>query len=324
MEYSTKELFDMYFATRAESSVKKIRGQIDRPEVYAYEEKIGKHLEDMDTQDIIGMMRTFKLSSDTEKNYKVSTRTYEIMLSLYRSFFDWYIDNIKIIKNPCNSKEIRGKVTELFTRDGKILTWNVLQELIDDIRFNSLPEVADYYECLIRACYEGFPRMLDLVTFKESDINHEKKTVIICGREVKISDRLHKLFVTINHMDTFPAHRGYYMMIDCDGSYFKFPTRERNIYDGKDPEYWASYLNRVFNREIKVKMGMNVNARMVYLLGFYDYIVKKCGKSEAERLVTAKRDSEAAEKLMGLADEYGIVQKNVTNLKQMLGQFIED
>jgi len=42
---STRQLFEEFFAEQQdESYVKRTRGQVYRPEVFAYEEKIGKHV----------------------------------------------------------------------------------------------------------------------------------------------------------------------------------------------------------------------------------------------------------------------------------------
>ena len=41
---STKELFDLYYESVKGTSAEKTRPQIDKPELYAYEMKIGKEL----------------------------------------------------------------------------------------------------------------------------------------------------------------------------------------------------------------------------------------------------------------------------------------
>lgn len=50
----TKQLFDEFFASKGkdETYLRKIRAKADRPEVYAYEEKIGKQLVDMDVDEL--------------------------------------------------------------------------------------------------------------------------------------------------------------------------------------------------------------------------------------------------------------------------------
>ena len=60
-KYNTEELFDEYFKTRPETTVKKIRGQLDRKELYEYEEKIGKPLIDIDSLEIAKMLISFHI-----------------------------------------------------------------------------------------------------------------------------------------------------------------------------------------------------------------------------------------------------------------------
>ena len=49
---STQELFKRFFENKDPETVRKTRSQVDRPEVYAYEEKIGKQLVDMNEDEL--------------------------------------------------------------------------------------------------------------------------------------------------------------------------------------------------------------------------------------------------------------------------------
>lgn len=323
---NTKVLLDEYFNTRPESTARKIRGQIDRDELYEYEKKIGKQLVGMDCFEIADMLKTFSNKTFTTKVYKMSFRTYDTLLSILRDFFEWYIDNYKIIKNPCNDKRIRGRnVMSLFSDNDETFTKEAYEGLIKKIRDSQIPEHADYQESIMRLFYEGFPETLDIVKMVDDDINHKKKTVIVRGRELQLSDRLYALLVKINNMEEYPAYRGSYTMISCNNSYFKFPTRPSNKEEAlqRPPEYWAGHISRLFNRDIKIKFDVNINARTLYLRGFYDYVVKQVGQEVADRLIYSIRSSEDTKKLMEIAYDYGITEKNVTILKKMLLPFIE-
>ena len=61
---STKALMDEFFKDKypSEDTRKKIQPQIDRHEVYAYEQKIGKQLVEMNVDELFEMM------NDTLKN----------------------------------------------------------------------------------------------------------------------------------------------------------------------------------------------------------------------------------------------------------------
>ena len=323
----TASLLDEYFTTRPETTAKKIRGQIDRPELYAYEKEIGKPLVDMESQEIAEMIKTFSNKSFSNKVYKMSYRTYDTLLSILRDFFNWYIDNYEVIKNPCNDKKIKGRnVIALFADDVKIFDKDAMEEAIERIRNDQIEEYADYQEAIIRMFYEGFPEAIDIVNLKEDDINHEKKTAIVKGREIQLSDRLYELLVKINHMDEYPAHRGSYLLMSYRGSYFKFPTRAKfeKEFNDRPPEYWAGHISRLFNRDIKNKLDININARTLYLRGFYDFMVDTVGKEETDRLIMSIRNSDDSRKIMSLAEEYGVVEQNVTTLKKVLMPFVSN
>lgn len=323
----TASLLDEYFTTRPETTAKKIRGQIDRPELYAYEKEIGKPLVDMESQEIAEMIKTFSNKSFSNKVYKMSYRTYDTLLSILRDFFNWYIDNYEVIKNPCNDKKIKGRnVVALFADDVKIFDKDAMEEAIERIRNSQIEEYADYQEAIIRMFYEGFPEAIDIVNLKEDDINHEKKTAIVKGREIQLSDRLYELLVKINHMDEYPAHRGSYLLLSYRGSYFKFPTRAKfeKEFNDRPPEYWAGHISRLFNRDIKNKLDININARTLYLRGFYDFMVDTVGKEETDRLIMSIRNSDDSRKIMSLAEEYGVVEQNVTTLKKVLMPFVSN
>lgn len=323
----TASLLDEYFTTRPETTAKKIRGQIDRPELYAYEKEIGKPLVDMESQEVAEMIKTFSNKSFSNKVYKMSYRTYDTLLSILRDFFNWYIDNYEVIKNPCNDKKIKGRnVVALFADDVKIFDKDAMEEAIERIRNDQIEEYADYQEAIIRMFYEGFPEAIDIVNLKEDDINHEKKTAIVKGREIQLSDRLYELLVKINHMDEYPAHRGSYLLLSYRGSYFKFPTRAKfeKEFNDRPPEYWAGHISRLFNRDIKNKLDININARTLYLRGFYDFMVDTVGKEETDRLIMSIRNSDDSRKIMSLAEEYGVVEQNVTTLKKVLMPFVSN
>ena len=56
---STQELLNKYYESVKGTSYEKTRAQIDRPELYAYEQKIGKELIDMTPDDLKGLFIEF-------------------------------------------------------------------------------------------------------------------------------------------------------------------------------------------------------------------------------------------------------------------------
>lgn len=322
-KFGTDELFNQYFATMSESRALKTRGQIDREEVYEYEEKLNKPLYEFDAMEIIDMMKTFN-NKTYIKNFGMSLRSYDYIASNLRNFFNWYIDNVKVIKNPMTDKRIRGFAMSKLIKDDKdeIFTKETLDKLIENIHDSNLEQYAIYMECVLRMFYEGFPTSKDIVLLKKEDIDFENHTAQVQGRTIKLSDELFNAMVYVNESETFPANHGDYVMVSYDNSFFKFPTREKYTNIERDSLYWARYLSRFISR-IKNEQNVNISGRMIYLLGFHDYIVSKIGKERTDELINATRNPAATKELMQYADEYGIRGENVTSIKKSLMQFVE-
>lgn len=83
---NTRELLDEYFTNeRPDLTAAKIRGQIDREELYTYEKKIGKQLVDMDSMEIFELIKSIIVKDG--KIYTIPYRTYDIILVIIRDFF---------------------------------------------------------------------------------------------------------------------------------------------------------------------------------------------------------------------------------------------
>ena len=130
--YGTQELLDEFFKTMPESTVKKVRGQIDRQELYDFEQHKGKPLVELDALEIAEMIGTFRNQSYKSGAFKMSIKSYDSILSMLRSFFDWYIYNYKVIINPCNDKRIRGRAgIELLREDAEAFTSATVEDIIN-------------------------------------------------------------------------------------------------------------------------------------------------------------------------------------------------
>ena len=324
-KFDTERLLNEYFATKPENLAKRTKSQVSRKELYEYERKLDKPLVEMNSEEIANMIFSFKNNSRSGNKYKMSLRIFDQALSILRGFFDWYIDNYKVIKNPCNDKKIKG-INALNFADESSMTFTKesMEEAIAEIRSDKIDEYADYDEAIIRMFYEGFSQSLEIVNLKETDVNREKHTVTSRGREWKLSDRLFELLEKLNKMEEIPAYHGYYLFLSYRGSYFKFPTREtfREEFEERTPEYYGAYISRVFNKDIRSKLKNNINARMIYLRGFYDYIVSRIGEEETNKMILAFRDADANMRMEKFAREYNIIDQNTTSIKRALVPFV--
>ena len=326
-EYTTKQLFDMFFAQKDQGTAYKTRSQIDRPEVYAYEEKIGKQLVDMDVDELFEMILTFngdRRASNT--SYSISYSSYDQIASLYRTFFNFYIDTVRVIRNPFNDKRMRGSAAAQRLAQGKEpFSMKIVDDLIAKIYVDFGGNRAKYIECIMRLYLEGFSNASEIVLLKEDMINTKNRSIVLLGRTLYVSEKCFRLLQEVHNMEDMEGWRGDYVVVAWHDYYFKYITRPRGVDELQKwgvPEL-ANTINRTLTIHVKNKYGVDVNYRMLYMLGFYEHLVKQFGAQRSYELITAVRDPVATEELMGAARSYNMSVENVTILKKQLRPFIK-
>ncbi len=320
---STKELIDKFFEENNTDGNMRNRSKLERPELYEYEKKIGKQLVEMNDDELLDMFTIFFTSNG---KYKLAQRSYEMITSMYRKFFDWYIDNVKIIKNPFSSQKLRGKSAIDYIRAASkadVFDKNAMENLIERIHESYERLDADYYEMFIRMFYEGFATGSEIASFKEKDFNVRAKAVFIDGKVIHLSDRTVQLLQQFDKLDEVDAHRGVYKLVRWEGSYVKFKTRESKIAEFNNgnlilrSQYIARLLINLGN-----EFDVNVNYRLLYLRGFYDWMVSQSDKETIDTMINSQRDAESNNKIMDYAAQYGFSEKNVTVVKRVLLPFV--
>jgi len=319
---STRQLFEEFFAEQQdESYVKRTRGQVYRPEVFAYEEKIGKQLVDMNVDELFDMVSTFK----SEGGFSISYTSYDCIAVLYRKIFEYYIDHYEMMKNPWRDAKMRGAAAyERLSSYLEPVTWEIVQNAIDEVYKTNETDRAKYVECVIRLFYNGFERAEEIVRLKESMIDFEKKEINFFGRTIWLDDRCFELLVEIHNMETMSAWRNEFCMASWHDSYFKFPIRksEESGFNNRSQILVANLINRTIAERLRKALGFEINYRMLYLLGFYDYMVKKWGVEETNRLLTPSRERSSVKKLTAVAREYGVSDYNITHIKRNMRPFM--
>lgn len=330
-EYTTKQLCDMYFATLPEDRAYRNRAHIDRKEVYEYEKKIGKRLAEMTSQEILDMMCTFinwSYTNQGSEKYKLSYRSYIVMKSTYKLFFDWYIDNIKIIKNPINSPVFKNEAAIKYISEANQtskFTRRSLDSIIQKLHDSKSQEDAEYLEMFLLFFYDGFAKSSEIVLLKEEHINFRWKTATFDGKTVHMSDRLIELIRKNHAMEVANAYRGTYDMLSWHGSYVKFKTRQRvndpvNEFEDTTLTTRCEYVSRLIS-QVRKLCDVDFNYRVLYLCGFYDWMCSIAGKKKIDEMILSERSSEAAIKLQGYANDYGVTEQNMASLKAMLKPF---
>lgn len=323
---TTKELFDRFFEEKDESNARKTRPQIDRPEVYEYEEKIGKQLIEMDVDELFEMILSFRGNrSMNTSSFSVSYSSYDQIASMYRSLFNYYIDNIEVIKNPFNDKRMRGtQAVQRLAKSKEPFNKELVDRIIENLHKDFEPEHAMYYECIMLLFYNGFAKAEEIVLLDEDMISRKDRTVRLPGRTITLSERCFELLEHVHQMETIEGWRGDFAMVPWQGHYFKYIVRPKkaNELQSRDMSEIANVINRAIIVNVKNKYGVDINYRLLYLLGFYESLKERYGNERAKELVVSVRNSEDAADLMGAARLYGVSVDNVTHLKKFLRPFI--
>lgn len=323
---STQELLNRYYDSVKGTSAEATRKQIDKPELYAYEMTIGKELIDMDVDDLFGLIIEFRNKrKGKEIKYMISHSSFDQISTLLRSIFNFYIDNIQPIRNPMNDKRMKGKEAAKRLMQGReIFRWSMVEEIISKLHKDFEADKADYIELILLLFYNGFSKADEIVTLKEDMINSYYKTVKFEKRTIKLSDRCYELLMKFNKLDMIAGWRGDYILASWNDSFFKFIVRPSQEYKLNDRPKTAmcDIINRCIATNVNDKYNTKINYHILYMLGFYEYIVARHGEQKTNDMITSYRDSDDVKELMNLAEEYGVKVDNISHLKRYLRPFI--
>lgn len=327
----TKEVFDLYFKDIPFDTARKCRPQVDRPEVYSYELEVGKQIFDMDVDELFGLLLSFNKSREFgDSNFSISYNSYDQIASKYRSIWNFYIDNIEIIRNPWNDKRMRGAAaTKRLVESKTAFTYDIIEQVIGKINKDYKDtdyEYGKYLECLILLFYNGFAEAQEIVLLKEDDINFNTREVKLPGRTICLSDRCFELLKFVHSLNEIHTLRLSFDAVPYQDGYFKIAIKRKaddaDPFCGKSLVDVGAILTRKISMNIRKKYNIDINYRIIYLLGFYDYIVGRAGEERTKELIMSIRNSEDAIELIGYAKEYGVVAENVSYIKKLLRPFI--
>lgn len=321
---STKELITRYIDSELDDATQyKLRGHIDRDELYEYEEKIGKQLVDMSLEEILDMIFSFRpvnVPSGAKKS--LSKRTINELISRYRAVIYYYSENIADapINNPLRSNAKTSKLVgermakrDRFDHDDYV-------ELIQSIRSSYSEEYANYLECLVVLLYSGVTSLNELVTIKREQINYEEKCIEMQDRTIMLSDRCVELLEFVDLVKEIQGGMFVYKMVGWHGSVIKIPTRIQRTIEEIDTctkEEFAYRVGKQINRLREVS-DLCVNAYDIVMVGFYDYLVDRYGYDEIREAFVEHGGKRSAEILAKEAPARGFGKYNTTNLKDVI------
>lgn len=325
---STQELLNRYYESVKGTSYEKTRPQIDKPELYAYEQKIGKPLIDMTGEDLLGLFLEFgNKRKGKEIKYLTATNSVDQLKTQLFLIFEFYSDTVERIKNPFNDRKMKGmELTKRLAQGREAFRWSTVADIIDKVHRDYESDRADYIELIILLFYCGFSKAEDIVELKADMINHYHKTVKLPYKNtsIRLSDRCYELLTKFNKMETIAGWRGDYTLASWKNSYFKFIIRpkQKDNFDSRPKTAICDIINRCLAEKVNNKYETKIYYRILYMLGFYEFIVGKHGDEKANAMITSYRDSDDVAELMNLAKEYGIPVDNVSHLKRYLRPFV--
>lgn len=326
----TQELMNQFFSEQPESYQKKVRPQVDRTELYAYEIEIGKQLIDMDVDELFGMLQTFRDSrGGGSAGDKSIVKSYSQIASCYREIFEYYMDHYGItIRNPWFDKRMKGVAATNRLKIGtEPFTKQKLNEIIDKVqaKYSSVnPERADYIELILLLFYNGFANPKEVIQLRENDIDFRTKSIALPGRIAELSSRCFSLLTHIHGLDVIAGGVYPLKFESWHGSYFKFCIRLSNIdtFQSKTENDMATIINQKISRDVARTFNVEINYRKLYYLGVYDFIVKKVGEDTAKELINSYRDKALSKQLEIIVQEYGTQYDNISQLKKILMDYI--
>ena len=322
---STKELFDEYFKTMKPTTVKKNRMLIDRAEVYEFEEKLGKQLVYMNVEELFEMILSFNNKKGNMATYSVTYASYSQIASLYRNMFEFYINNYEIIRNPFNDPRMKGiKAMDFLTKGKTKFSKEIVEDVIKRIYNEYDTPKAKYTECILQLYYNGFSKAEEIVSLTEDMIDFKNKSVTLPGRTIQLSDRCFELLTYVHNLTSMEGHRETYSACTWRNGYFKYIIREKERvnFDNRTLQDVAAIINRKVSVDIRGRFDVDINYRMLYFLGFYEYLEKNCGEERAKKVILSYRDDDDIKLLLRMARNYGVVVESVSYLKRMLRPFI--
>lgn len=318
---STQDLFKEFFEQESTMNyLEAIRPHADRPEVYAYEEKLGKQIFEMNVDELFDMLATFRGADGRPIDFQLYRRISQV----YRSLYDYYSDHYQLIRNPWKDNAMRGmaaqKRVSVFQEP---LTWPKVEKVISDLYQNMETSRAEYIECMMRMFYDGFADAREILSLHEGDIDFKRKMARLPGRTVKLEDRTLEMMRKVHTMPKMTGWREY-DMVSWHDSYITIPVRnaDSGAFQKRDEVKSAASIYRILSQWLKQGMNVDINYQKLYRLGFYDFMVKVYGLEHTNEILLSVRDEKASEDIDSAARMYGITDIPSWEIKKNLGEFI--
>lgn len=325
---TTRELIDAYMrAEKSDKAIEKLRRQFDRPELYDYEQEIGKQLIEFNVADI----KEFLLHRI--KGYGgriVSAPAIDTIASGYRNVVNWYNANFTPpVFNAWYDKSLRAKnLFILVSETTDAYTTEDMENLFKKLRTVYREDRADYTELLIRLLYCGVPDTQRILTITAEDINDADHTVRMKDHSiVNLDERTYSLLKTVHDLPYIVGRNYNFAMVDWRGSYIKVIVRPKEAYNYDERELIVASapLHKVIKCAVRdTGSEKNANYLTFYYLGFYDALVREFGRERANKMLVSMYDEGCTRDFHAFAARYNVPPKSYSQYRNKLIPYIHD
>ena len=315
---TTKELFEAYFEGKKHEK-DNIRNSTDRAEVYDMEEKLGKPLIEFTPDECIEMLKSFGGGK------RFTLNTYSAWVSIYRSIFDFYSDNVELVRNPFNDKRFKHVdllAKELGFHENKLTMKDVNAAIAKINAESDNIERSRYVECMMRLFLDGISSFEELVTIRPEQVNLGELTITMDnGVVIHLSERTAELLRFVEEMELMPCGKRKNYMVAWRNHYIKYPCRTTDI-DDRDLRDVCRMVSRVLSQDVRKITEMNITYQTLYHLGLYEHLKRKFGEETLSQMLTGDgKRGKIVDDFQDAVVEYGVGKKSVYSIKRALAQY---
>lgn len=336
MSLSTKEIISAYIKQKyPEKDFDKRMTEYYRPEVVEYEEKLGKQIFDMTADELEDMFLSFRVRhAKSNIDRPMSVSSLETKVAQYRVMFDWVIVNgmWKLMPNVLRAEQFK-RISSKVKSEERVLTKDRLLEICSTLRSNLEEEQANFTELLFWMFYSGFFTSSEIIHLKLGDVDLKNGIASVGTRTQRLCDECIDALRKNQKAIEYKSHWTL-IMIPYHGSFIKFPCRLRG--SSSDKASWDNTYDR-FQEQREESIDIMIRSRVfqarkitneffnyfdIYLLGFHDYIVSKCGENRFREILTSNRVREDVDEFDRYMREYNIQIADRDALKVNLRKYL--
>lgn len=292
---------------------------LDRKEIYEYEESLGKSIFEMSANELMDLFAVFKRRKVGDSNI-IPYNTYCQYVSEFRGLFQWYCEHYQVIINHFNTKD-------KFNYNKLVERANQNKEIVSPSEYyNSMlasNRISSFTKMVNQLAYLGLS-IMNIITLTDDMVDLDARTIQLRNRSrvIPMPDDLY--YRMLNNHNEPDENR------DTDGnislhwreSFLSFRTRAKPQYEfDKLPDTRIRMITRQkVAKECNKELGCSVSLEELQRLGFYDFLVSKYGREEANELIS---DPANTNKFNREAFYYGGFNENtLTRTKRDMVQFI--